>query len=570
MSFNYLAQKKNYIYLAFLIPFIYRLVLSTQGIDNTDVGFCNTFYQAIFTAPDTNEFCFIYYLTGLMGGLWESSFGKFGLIGFRFFEAITLTAAVYFLYATFKDRMSQKQSFAAILLSMLFPVIIVTFHYDTLSYLLVAIAAFMYSKYLKTNRNKWLFVTGLMIGFSFFARIVNLSFSILVLLPLLVTTKSKEQRLKACCYMFFGFLGAIITILITMLACNHFDHYIAGLHDAFSTLNRSEATHSKGEMIFRYMKSLKNIILQILIIISIIFLLSKNEQKKYKYKSCIKYLLYLSIFMITLMSMAYLTVLSAALLIVLFCMYQQHKQQDIEFHLSLFLLIATFCFPMGSDIGIQGIFNWCAGLLIFPAINYGKLLKGNTIREVSKVIYICCIICAFCKISYRAYGETASRIHCLSMIRPSRLNVMTEEEKAAKYKKAIATINKYAKTNQPLLLTTQASELYYATNKMPYLGHVQTIIYQGERLERRLEERLHHFKTFPLIAILDKDKEPHEIANEKILKKWMKRYHYKQIYKDDYITIYNQEDFVSFVNTNQHSCITQNKSIKTITKEYDN
>ena len=66
MSFNYLAQKKNYIYLAFLIPFIYRLVLSTQGIDNTDVGFCNTFYQAIFTAPDTNEFCFIYYLTGFL------------------------------------------------------------------------------------------------------------------------------------------------------------------------------------------------------------------------------------------------------------------------------------------------------------------------------------------------------------------------------------------------------------------------------------------------------------------------------------------------------------------------
>lgn len=541
MNIIRIAQNKNAIYLAFLIPFVYRLIMSSQGVDSTDIGFCNTFYQAIFNEPDTNEFCFIYYLTGFVGGLWESLFGNFGLMGFRVLETITLSAAVYFLYATFKDRMSKELSFAAVFLSMLFPVIIVTFHYDTLSYLLISIAVFMYSKYLKTQSFKWLFVTGLIIGFSFFARIVNLSFSILAILPLLITTCSKEQKLKACSYMICGMGVAIFIIFLVMLVFNHIDYYIAGLHDAFSTLSRSEATHSKNEMIFRYMKSLKNVLLQIFILASILFLLSKNEQKNYKCKTYIKYFLYATIFVITLTSTVYLTTLSATLLVILLVLCQHHKKQNQELHITMFLLIATFCFPMGSDIGIQGIFNWCAGLLIFPAVYYSKFLKGNTLTEASKVIYISCAICSFSKMTHKAYNESTSRIHCLSMIQPSRLNVMTEEEKAVKYQKAIAAIDKYVQANQPLLLATQASELYYATHKMPYLGHVQTVIYQGKLLERRMEERLHHFGHFPLIATLNISKEPHEIANEKILKAWMGKFHYKQVYKDDYITIYNKK-----------------------------
>ena len=540
MSFNYLAQKKNYIYLAFLIPFIYRLVLSTQGIDNTDVGFCNTFYQAIFTAPDTNEFCFIYYLTGFLGGLWEFVFGGLGLIGFRIFETITLAAAVYFLYLTYKDRMSKKHSFTAIFLSMLFPVTIVTFHYDTLSYLLIAMSAYIYSRYLQRNDSKWVFFTGLMIGFSFFARIVNLSFCCLALLPLIIISKTIEQRLKDCTYMILGMGGAILTIIIMMLACNHIDNYMAGLQDAFSTLDRSDATHSKGEMIFRYIKSLKNIILQVFILASITFLLYKNEQKEYKYKLYFKHLLFISILVVTLTSQVYLTTLSATICVIFFVLYQQRKRQNPELHITLFLLVATFCMPMGSDIGIQSIFNWCAGLLIFPAVYYSKFLKESILLKTIKVTYLSCAICAICKLSYRAYGESAARVHCFSMIQPSRLNVLTEKDKAYKYQRAISAIQKYSIANQTLLLSTQASELYYATNKMPYLGHVQTIIYQGKRLEQRMDERLAHFRTFPLIATLNITKKPHEIANEKLLTAWMEKYHYQQVYKDNYISIYNR------------------------------
>lgn len=70
-----------------------------------------------------------------------------------------------------------------------------------------------------------------------------------------------------------------------MLSCGHFDNYIAGLNDAFSTLDRSDATHSKGEMIIQYLKSLKNVLLQILILILFHIVSKDEEDKNFNYKN---------------------------------------------------------------------------------------------------------------------------------------------------------------------------------------------------------------------------------------------------------------------------------------------
>ena len=53
------------IILTVIAGLLYRAACGMQGVDTVDVGFCNTFYQVIFTAPDSNVFNFLYYLTGL-------------------------------------------------------------------------------------------------------------------------------------------------------------------------------------------------------------------------------------------------------------------------------------------------------------------------------------------------------------------------------------------------------------------------------------------------------------------------------------------------------------------------
>ena len=86
------VAKKNslYISLALLIGFLYRMLLSLQGIDHADMGFSNTFYQNIFSHPEAVTLHFNYYVTGLVGGLWYLLLGSTGLLGFRLLEAILL------------------------------------------------------------------------------------------------------------------------------------------------------------------------------------------------------------------------------------------------------------------------------------------------------------------------------------------------------------------------------------------------------------------------------------------------------------------------------------------------
>ena len=74
----------HYIYLTLLAGFIYRLLISFQGIDHVDLGASNTFYQNIFTHPDVMPYSFNYYLTGLIGGVWYQWLGDTGVMGFRF------------------------------------------------------------------------------------------------------------------------------------------------------------------------------------------------------------------------------------------------------------------------------------------------------------------------------------------------------------------------------------------------------------------------------------------------------------------------------------------------------
>ena len=463
-----IRKESPLITLVFIGTIIYRLLMSLQGVDNTDVGFCNTFYQAIFKSPDSNEFNYIYYLTGLVGGIWEYYFGKFGLVGFRFLETMTLAASIYMLYSIYKEKMSKNQSVAAIGLSMLFPVIIVTFHYDTLSYLFITVSAYMYSKsFVRSNPYIWLFFSGIFIGLNFFARIVNLSFCILALIPLFINNLPIKQKAQLCISMIGGMIVGATIIIIIMVLCGHISYYLAGLNEAFATLDRTNATHSKGEMIFRYIKSLKNVVLQICILGVIAFATYHNAKKKSQYKKYIKVLLYICIFIVTQTSLVYLTTLAASLIIIILESFnlRKAKEENSNNQIAIFLLTATLCFPMGSDIGLQGIFNWCAGLLIFPAIYYYKYIKEKSLIALTKVTYISIIIGAIIKMSYCAYGETLPRTKCWTMIQTSRLNVMSDTLQAKHYQKAIAAIKHFSEKEQNLLLTNQAAQLYYATEK---------------------------------------------------------------------------------------------------------
>ena len=58
-----------------------QLPLLMSGIDLADTGFYMTFYRYIYTSPESVEYNFMYWLTGIVGGAWLSIFP--GIISLR-------------------------------------------------------------------------------------------------------------------------------------------------------------------------------------------------------------------------------------------------------------------------------------------------------------------------------------------------------------------------------------------------------------------------------------------------------------------------------------------------------
>ena len=74
----------------------YQLLGVFYGLDLCDAGFYLTFYDNFFTAPETVEYNFMYYLNGLIGGVLQWLFPSMGMLGMRLAGVAfnTLTAVV--------------------------------------------------------------------------------------------------------------------------------------------------------------------------------------------------------------------------------------------------------------------------------------------------------------------------------------------------------------------------------------------------------------------------------------------------------------------------------------------
>lgn len=525
-----------FILLAFLLGIFYRTIVGLQGVDQTDLGFCNTFYQAILQRPDANVFNFIYYLTGIMGAGWEWLFGGYGILGFRLFEALTLSAAIFLLYATFRRAMSVGMAVLAILMSFLFPTIVITFHYDTLTYMLVAASAFCLAKSVVSGRNVWLVLMGFCVGLSFFARIVNLSMLAVLLVPFAFWFLCERSEVwSKSVLLFLGVLLGCAAVFAAMALFGHFCYFRDGFFEAFSIFGDSTGNHSKGELIWRYLISYKNLLVQLPVVLSFVWLLLRFNPRSTAGNALKWSLSFASFAVLSYTSLPYLTLLAVCLVGIVYGLKRRDGKSVNEL-VPLYLLAAALVLPLGSDIGVQGLFNWYAGMLVFPAFS---LCQGKVNKKLFLCIYFSIAVTTLLKTGFNSpYGDCGSRKMATVQIKDERLNVFTDKEKADNIGRAIKAINTFATGNRLLLLANQYSELYYATRTMPFLGQTIPTAYAGTVLQHRLAERTAHFGEYPMVGFIKElgDDDGKNVAND--IRRWMIDRGYEKVYADNFIELY--------------------------------
>lgn len=533
-------RRNTCIICAFLIGFLYRILISLQGIDHIDSGFSNTFFQNIFTHPETMTFYFNYYLTGFFGGLWYQFAGNTGMLGFRLLEAVTVTASVFFIYKTFERQLTNtRHATWAILASFLFPTIVTTFHYNTLSFLFLSLTAWSYSRYIFTGRSPWLFLSGMLLGCCFFVRIVNLALGILVLVPVVEAwlTRQRSLAIKRGAIMLSGMLSSCIILLGMMYLIGHLSCFLQGLSEAFGFFHSDETSHASGNLFKVYLKSYVNILLQMSALCLLGWLYLRAERLSASWRNACRVLLIIGALLLVSTSLPYLSALSLCTLLLVYLLFSDVPREH-KLILS-FVMVGAYVFPFGSDIGIAGIYHWIGGILIIPA----AIVVGRLTPVVRKEIVICSLCIAavmLWKTMYRCYGEHAPRWECTEQVGDCMLNTFTSPDKAEDFRHVIAGIRQHTADNKWLVIGNQASEVYYATETIPFLGNTQLGVYIGTDLLKRLDRQTENYHRYPVIVFLKKEHFIFKTTDEmqSWLSKWIKTQPYEVAIDNEFMTLF--------------------------------
>jgi hypothetical protein len=375
----------------FIWLFLFQFVLIFQGIDLSDEGFLAIFYQQIFHNPESVQYNFMFWLTGIIGGVYFKIFSFFGLWGLRLGGVMVTTGTAVLVYALLKKHLNKNYLKLGLFL------IIITLNndvkelnYNNLSaFFYVTIIYFLFHG-LKESSHLKIFISGVFISLNFFIRPPNI-LEIGMILGILYYGREKKRDLGFMVKQIFSFLGGFLVCtavtLLIIYSIGHWDIYMNALKVLYK-MGKSSAPITDIEKndygIFKLLRQLKsNNAKSIFITLSIMgglglgivvySILKKKIARFYRIGLLLKSVFVLSI--VTLICFGvidhwFILYFYSGLIVMVFLLV---ITTEIDFDIRFLLFCGCFIlisFPFGSSAGIMtaGRYSFWIGLPI--AINY--------------------------------------------------------------------------------------------------------------------------------------------------------------------------------------------------------
>jgi hypothetical protein len=511
------ANPQKVLFLTLFFTFIYELALSFQGFDLCDEGSALTVYQQIFKAPESVEYQFAHYMTGIVGGIWNIAFGFGGILSFRILTAIVLVLTVYFTYLSLKNWIEPIViPIAASLVLLMNNYGIIAFFYDHLSALLAAISIYFLLKGLNANRPWALFAAALFCGINIFARIPNitlLSLGILVFISFFYD-KNKQQLKRNILFCICGLISGIGIVLLLMLLLGHWDLFFQTVFDnLFSRGTNEDSTHNLNTMLRVYIGNYQQIFTYLAIFVfAQAFFPFIYRFYKHKTGKIITVILYS--FVITAFSLFafncekyYAIVLFPTIL----SCYADIKNKSIILLNTASLIVLLFL-PLGSDVGVLNMGYFSVWPATFTAVFHvcrfirAKMQKGNNSHRLFFIIfYTLFLIYGVYVASRNAYYDRGPRWEKRFRAHNDKFTVFTSESKAQAIDDLLSELNKYVKKGDYLFCFESLPMIHYLTETKPYTGNPWVWGYDSENFIRHLKKST---ATLPLPVVVRQKNQP--------------------------------------------------------------
>lgn len=515
---------KKQCYICILIIIALQLLLTFQGFDVCDEGFSLTFYQQIFNSPNSVEYNFSYWLSGIVGGLWYKLFEGGGILWFRFLAVLVNTSTFMLSYKLLANYMRSRD--ALIGLSMVLFVNNyghIVFYHNHLSALLAVLSICFLYYGLTKQKSLFVVLSGMVIGVNVFTRIPNITLLILVVaIPVFIYWKSIKLVKSVRLISFFssGFLLGLLLVFGLMFFLGHLSIMEKSLLSIIDLGKNEGSTHNIFYLLHSYVSNYKKIFLLFcaFVVTSIGFLYKKSVFKTNKFLYVFKGFLCFFIFTILFQKGGIYIVYALGYAGVLSFLAFNSSNNYFKL-LSLLGFLMMFILPLGSSGGVYDsgyMWIWLSvPIFIHLLSSFNDLqisLKYNgiitsistskkAIKSLMLVVFFSYFSAKAYSISQEAYFDKGSRFYKTYKINsPLARGVYTTEKRAEVINEFLPVLERFVAKDDYLFVYDNMPMLHFITQTRPYMYNPWVWVYDATSFKNKLLKAEKEIPVLPIIV----------------------------------------------------------------------
>ena len=242
-----------------LAIFAWSALFVWQGLDFTDMGFLLVTYQQFYSAPETNVYFLLNWLTAFIGHWMGESFGG-SVVIYKFGASVILAVTGMVAYLGLSAELGRRWMLAVF--------IFVTFlfatktsanwiSYNNLTALFYVLGGVLLFTGLRRNRRAWVLLAGVILGANLFIRFPNLlgiGLVLAVVLHGILQHWSPAKTLGWSAHFLLGWVLGIAAIALLIVAHGHVDYYLQSLSGIFGKAVDEGSTHSGAMLIKLFLR----------------------------------------------------------------------------------------------------------------------------------------------------------------------------------------------------------------------------------------------------------------------------------------------------------------------------
>ena len=507
----------------FIGVILVQLALAFQGLDVCDDGFAATFYQQFFNDADSVEYNFVYWLSGLVGGLWYELFPGGGILWLRILAILVNTTTMYLAYQLLRPYI--QQSF--LLLGLIMTLFINSFGYllfynNHITACLAVLSIIVLQRGLIENNLKYLFLSGLIIGINVFSRLPNLSqFALILVFPMWYGLKDGgfKAMIRPVSAFKLGFLSAFLLVYLMLLALGQLDIMKRAILSLFDIGSSEASSHNINDLLSIYVRNYVKIGFWTLVAsIGLLTVFKLRHQINGGWVKSLGLILVL-ILSYGWFKISYVYGFYALGYIGLFTVKWSTVNKEI--HMICFMgLLMQFLLPFGSGGGITSI-GYASLWLSLPLFFYvlQRWSEGDSIlNQIPKlrsyelktfngqhfvlIFFLTFAVLKLISLSQQAYFDSGSRLDkTYSITSPFAKGIFTKKERADILNEVLEVLPNYVEANDYLLVYDKSPMIHFLTDTRPYMYNSWPWIYDSASFKKKLATAQRHRAELPVVLL---------------------------------------------------------------------